>query len=159
MRARKWVEQKDFYRVQIDPQSKNDLLILESIKPRILKIDFLNKIIYSNYIDKSVKEMTKRVLEGKNPSGIYKVTNIITKEIYIGKSVTIATRWANHIKSAFGLDGAADSMFQRALKKYGVENFTWEVLELVPKEKLTEREKYYISFYDTKKYGYNERLG
>ena len=103
--------------------------------------------------------MVKRVLEGRNPCGIYKITNIDTKEIYIGKSVKIADRWIKHIKSACGLEGVADSQFQRALKKYGVDNFTWEILEEVEKDKLTEREKYYISFYGTKEYGYNLREG
>ena len=103
--------------------------------------------------------MTKRVLEGKNPSGIYKVTNIETQEIYIGKSTSVADRWINHVKSACGLDGVADSQFQRALKKYGVDGFTWELLEEVPKDKLSDREKYYITIYNTTHYGYNMRNG
>jgi len=45
------------------------------------------------------------------------------------------------------------------LKKYGVDNFTWEVIEEVAKDELTEREKYWITFYDTKTYGYNQREG
>jgi excinuclease UvrABC nuclease subunit len=55
--------------------------------------------------------MCKRVLEGGDPSGIYKVTNVKTNEIYIGKSTTVASRWTNHVKSAFGLEGVADSQF------------------------------------------------
>ena len=107
------------------------------------KQEFLDKMLYDNYISKSVKEMCKRVLEGEDPSGIYKITNISTQEIYIGKSTSVATRWTNHIKSACGLAGVADSQFQRALKQYGIENWTFELLEKCPKDKLTEREKYY----------------
>ena len=103
--------------------------------------------------------MIKRVLGGKNPSGIYKVTNTKTNEIYIGKSVKIADRFSNHIKSAYGLEGVAESQFQRALKKYGIDMFTWELLEECQKENLSEREKYYIVFYGTKEYGYNQREG
>jgi hypothetical protein len=65
--------------------------------------------------------MIQRVLAGKNPSGIYKVTNMKTHESYIGKSVKIADRWQNHVKAASGLCGVAESQFQRALKKYGVD--------------------------------------
>lgn len=81
------------------------------MKARLHKTSFLDKIIYDTYVSKYVKEMAKRVLTGSDSSGIYKVTNIRTNEIYIGKSTTIATRWQNHCKSAFGLEGVADSQF------------------------------------------------
>ena len=40
-----------------------------------------------------------------------------------------------------------------------LENFTFEMVEEVPKEKLREREKYWIMFYGSKEYGLNERNG
>lgn len=159
LRSRAIEEKQDFYRIQIDENAKHDIEIINSIRPQIYKFETLNKLLYDNYISKPTKEMVKRVLEGKNPSGIYKVTNIKTKEAYIGKSTTVGDRWVNHVKSACGLEGVADSQFQRALKKYGIDEFVWELLEVVPKDKLTEREKYWISFYDTLKYGYNMRIG
>ena len=159
LRERALEEKQDFYRIQLDSESREDIQILTDIKQRLNKTDLLNKLIYDNYIARPAKEMVKRVLEGKNPCGIYKVTNIETNEIYIGKSVKIADRFLNHIKSACGLEGVAESQFQRALKKYGIGNFTWELLEECPKENLTEREKYYIMFYGTKEYGYNQREG
>lgn len=159
LRERKKKEQETFYCLQIDENSKHDIAIINSVRPQLYKFETLNKLLYDNYISKAAKELTKRVLNGENPSGIYKVTNINTKEVYIGKSTVVRDRWMNHIKSAYGLEGVADSQFQRALKTYGVENFTWELIEKVPKEKLTEREKYWINFYDSKKYGLNEREG
>lgn len=63
------------------------------MRARLHKTSFLDKIIYDSYVSKYVKEMAKRVLTRNDPSGIYKVTNIKTNEIYIGKSTTIATRW------------------------------------------------------------------
>ena len=159
LRSRAISEQQDFYRIQIEETSKHDIEVINSVRSQIYKFEVLNKLLYDNYISKPTKEMIKRVLEGKNPSGIYKVTNIKTQEIYIGKSTTIAERWTNHVKSACGLSGVADSQFQRALKQYGIDEFTWELLEVVPKEKLTEREKYWINFYDTTHYGYNMRVG
>lgn len=159
LRQRALDEQQDFYRICITDADLEDIDILLSLRQKLHKSSFLDKITYDTFVSKYVKEMAKRVLEGKDPSGIYKVTNIKTNEVYVGKSTTVATRWQNHTKSAFGLEGVADSQFQRALKKYGIQNFTWELLEEVPKDKLTEREKYYIDLYDTTKYGYNMRNG
>lgn len=159
LRSRALEEQQDFYRIQLDENSKKDIETLNSIRTKLIKIDLLNKLIYDNYIKKPTDEMAKRVLCGRDPSGIYKVTNISTKEIYIGKSTTIGTRWHNHVKSAYGLAGVAESQFQRALKKYGIDNFTWELLEEVPKQQLGEREKHYIDFYGSKTYGYNQKEG
>jgi hypothetical protein len=45
------------------------------------------------------------------------------------------------------------------MKKDGIDGFTFELLEKVPKDQLTEREKYWIEFYDSKKLGLNERNG
>ena len=45
------------------------------------------------------------------------------------------------------------------MEKDGIENFTFELLEEVSKDKLSEREKYWIQFYDTVKYGMNEKVG
>lgn len=159
LRERALEEKQDFYRIQLDDSSKQDIEVLNNIRQKLNKTDLLNKLIYDNYIARPAKEMVKRVLEGKNPCGIYKVTNIQTNEIYIGKSVKIGDRFLNHIKSACGLEGVAESQFQRALKKYGVDCFTWELLEECPKENLTEKEKGYIIFYGTKEYGYNQREG
>lgn len=159
LRQRAIDEEQDFYRICITEDDLEDIDVLLALKARLHRTSFLDKITYDTYVSKYVKEMAKRVLAGEDPSGIYKVTNIKTNEIYIGKSTTVATRWQNHTKSAFGLEGVADSQFQRALKKYGVQNFTWELLEEVPKDKLGEREKFYISFYDTTNYGYNQRVG
>lgn len=159
LRRRAIEEKNEFYRIQLSDAVKEDILILNDIRPKLSSVEIFNKFIYDNYISKPTKEMIQRVLSGRNPSGIYKVTNIDTHESYIGKSVKISDRWQNHVKAASGLGGVAESQFQRALKKYGVDKFTWEVIEEVDKDELTNREKYWVMFYGTKEYGYNERLG
>lgn len=159
LRQRAIEEKNEFYCIQISDAVKNDIEILNEIRPRLSNIEIFNKFIYDNYIAKPTKEMIQRVLAGRNPSGIYKITNIDTHESYIGKSVKISDRWINHVKGAAGLGGIAESQFQRALKKYGVDKFTWEVLEEVNKDELSNREKYWITFYSTKEYGYNQREG
>ena len=45
------------------------------------------------------------------------------------------------------------------MKKYNPSSFTFEILELVDKEKLNERETYWINFYKTKDYGLNIQSG
>ena len=159
LRRRAIEEKNEFYSIQISEAAKKDIEILNEIRPKLSSLEIFNKFIYDNYIGKPTKEMIQRVLSGRNPSGIYKVTNIDTHESYIGKSVKIADRWQNHVKAASGLGGVAESQFQRALKKYGVDKFTWEVVEEVNKDDLTQAEKHWIKFYDTKNFGYNEREG
>jgi hypothetical protein len=45
------------------------------------------------------------------------------------------------------------------MAKEGIWNFSFQLLEEVPKEKLSEREKYWINFYHSKDYGMNEKAG
>ena len=159
LRARAIEEQQDFYRIQLQPESIRDIQILEEIKPKLSKFDSLDKLIYDIYIKKPTDEMIKRVLEGRAPCGIYKITRLKTGEIYIGKSTDIKTRWQQHTKSAFHCGTISHSILHTTIERDGVENFTWELLEEVPKDKLGEREKYWIEFYGSKKYGLNEKAG
>lgn len=159
LRARAIEEQQDFYRVQLPESSKHDLEILQSIRKELTKVDILDKLLYDNYIKKSVDEMVKRVLKGGNPSGIYKITRLKTGEIYIGKSVGVKDRWVQHAKSAFHCGTISHSILHTTIEKDGIENFTWELLEEVSKDKLGDREKYWIEFYDSKRYGLNEKAG
>ena len=159
LRARAIEEQQDFYRVQLPESSKHDLEILQSIRKELTKVDIFEKLLYDNYIKKSVDEMVKRVLKGENPSGIYKITRLKTGEIYIGKSVNVKDRWVQHAKSAFHCGTISHSALHTTIEKDGIENFTWELLEEVPKDKLGDREKYWIEFYDSKRYGLNMREG
>ena len=45
------------------------------------------------------------------------------------------------------------------MQKYGVWSFAFELIEQCPKEQLNEREKFYISLYQTDKFGYNMTQG
>lgn len=159
LRARAIEEQQDFYRVQLPESSRHDLDILQSIRKELIKIDILDKLIYDNYVKKSVDEMVKRVLKGENPSGIYKITRLKTGEIYIGKSVNVKDRWVQHAKSCYHCGTISHSVLHTTMEKDGIENFTWELLEVVPKDKLGNRERYWIEFYDSKNFGLNERQG
>jgi len=49
--------------------------------------------------------------------------------------------------------------FYRALRKYGIENFTFQIVELCVQSDLDDREIYWIGKYDSFTNGYNETLG
>lgn len=93
--------------------------------------------------------------------GIYKITNKLNEQSYIGLSMNIESRWEQHIKYAFKEceDSYHKNRLYNAIRKYGVDNFSFEVIEECEKEKLQEREKYWINFYDTFNKGYNLTLG
>ena len=92
--------------------------------------------------------------------GIYKITNLINNQCYIGKSENIEKRWSRHLSVWSNLnDKAYNYPLYKAIRQYGLEKFKWEVLEQCSKEKLNEREKYWIAFYDSYKNGYNQTEG
>lgn len=159
MRERKLQEQSKFYTINLSEQEIADLLMIKELAPRFNNRELLNKIIYESYIKRPLQEMTKRVLEGRSPSGIYKITRKSTGEIYIGRATAVDKRWTEHVKMAFSIGSIAHSTLHTLMEKEGVWNFTFELLEEVPKDQLNEREKYYIDFYDSKKYGLNQKNG
>ena len=85
----------------------------------------------------------------KKVRGIYKVTNKVNGKVYIGQSVDIGRRWRAHMTAK------DDIYFHKAIQKYGVENFEWEVIEKCKKSELDERESYWIEYYDSFNNGYN----
>ena len=159
LRRRELEEKADFYRVCLSDEAIADITELQIVRQKLKKPEILDKIIYDTYIAKPVLEMIKRVLQNSTCSGIYKITCQETKEIYIGKSTDIKNRWQQHCKTALNCGTIASSLLHRKMQQYGIENFTFELLEVVPKDKLSEREKFYIDFYKTKEIGLNERNG
>ena len=159
LRQKQIEEQQDFYRIQIDPNEINDIEILRDTARRLQRPEIINKIIWSGYYQKPLAELRKRLLPNGDISGVYKITRLKTNEIYIGQTTSIDKRWQEHVKSALGVGTLASSQLHRVMAADGCENFTFEVLEETPKEKLRERESYYIDFYDSKNYGLNTVRG
>lgn len=152
-------EKEDFYKVVLTAEDIQDIETLKSFAPKMNNIHLIPELIWNSIILRPTNEMIKRVVGARKISGIYRVTYIPTKEAYIGKSTDIATRWKNHISTAIGREKAATSSFHSHMAEHGIQNYTWEILEEVPKEKLSEREKFYIDFFKTKECGLNQRLG
>ena len=159
MRERQLQEQSEFYTINLSQSEIDDLLMIKELSPRFNNRELLNKIVYESYVKRPLQEMIKRVLGGRSPSGIYKITRKSTGEIYIGRAVSVDKRWIEHVKMAFSIGSIAHSTLHTIMEKEGVWNFTFELLEEVPKEQLNEREKYYIDFYDSKNFGLNQKNG
>lgn len=158
-RRRQVEEEQDFYKIQFSDEDRNDVEILRSVAPRLRHPEAINKVIWSAYYQKPLAELRKRILVNGDVSGVYKITRLKTNEIYIGQTTSIDKRWQEHVKSALGVGTLASSQLHRVMAADGCENFTFELLEVVPKDKLRERESYYIDFYDSKTYGLNSVTG
>ena len=159
LRQRKLEEEQDFYRIQLDPNDKDDVEILRNIAPRLRHPEAINKVIWSGYYQKPLAELRKRLLPNGDKSGIYKITRMKTKELYIGQTTSFDRRFQDHVKTALGVGTLANSQFHKAMSKDGPENFFFEILEEVEKDKLREREAYYIQWFKSDKFGLNSNSG
>lgn len=82
--------------------------------------------------------------------GIYKITNKINGKVYIGQSKDILRRWRRHRVTAYNKeDEAYEYPLYRAIRKYGLENFDFSIIEECGVEALDEKELYYIKQYST----------
>lgn len=89
---------------------------------------------------------------------IYKITNTINGKVYIGQTFDLAGRWAKH---RYMVRQGSKRHLYSAIRKYGEDNFTMEVIEECLEERADEREVFWIMFYDAtnSEYGYNETPG
>lgn len=82
--------------------------------------------------------------------GIYKITNLLNGNAYIGQSIDIEYRWYQHFNEAYKDNrGDYNTAFHKAIRKYGENNFKKEVLEECKLEELNEREVFWIQYYNT----------
>ena len=86
-------------------------------------------------------------------SGIYKITNKVTNDFYIGSSKNVKLRWANHKIPSTWKDNPNSQLYQD-MQKYGVDKFDFEILAEVEEDKLKETEQQFI---ETLKPTYNNR--
>ena len=94
--------------------------------------------------------------------GIYKITNLINNKVYIGQSKNIEYRWKQHKNHPFNINNKDyDKRLYQAIRKYGLENFSFEILEECQIQELNNKEIYWIKYYDSANIdkGYNMTLG
>lgn len=76
--------------------------------------------------------------------GVYSITCVASGRVYVGQSVDIERRWRNH-RSRLRSGKAQNRVLQGSWDKYGEENFKFEVLELVARDNLDNRELYWMA--------------
>lgn len=158
-RAEEIKTKSDFYRLQVSEINLKEIQKLREIGKELHDATPLNKMIWTYYFRNLFNELAGRVIGAGTHVGIYKITNLENGMVYIGQSSNIKDRWATHIKAGLGAEAAARNKLYSAMQTFGVENFTFEILEECSSEQLNEREKFYIEFYDTTNYGYNATRG
>lgn len=92
---------------------------------------------------------------------VYKITNIVNNKCYIGITTDLKKRWKSH-KRAVNYFNFKHPLYY-AMRKYGIKNFKFEVVEdgIIDKHDLGEKERYYIKKYQShvSEHGYNVSWG
>lgn len=150
---------QDYYRLALDEIDINDITLLRELQPRFVKKESIDKLIWEVYYKPAYDILMAHLFpKAVKYCGIYRITDLTTGKSYIGQSVDIKERFRQHIKSALTYGKVTNKLYS-AMQKQGVHNFIFEVLEEVTRDKLNERETYWIEFYKTKELGLNGTKG
>ena len=85
---------------------------------------------------------------------IYKITNLVTNKVYIGRSITKYRK--NSHNRDLKLNKHHSIKLQRSYNKYGKDNFIFEIVEKdILKENINKKEIYYIALYNSYYNEYN----
>ena len=89
------------------------------------------------YVIKGEKNMAEKII------GVYKITNTVTGDFYIGSSKNIKQRWAAHKCHSRWKKHPNNPMYLD-MKKYGVDSFDFEVIAEAEESFLKEKEQKFI---------------
>lgn len=90
--------------------------------------------------------------------GIYKYQNKLNGKIYIGQSTDIERRYQQHLWDAEKRPEQGTGI-DLAINKYGINNFTFEIIEQCNSDQLDERERFWIEYFNSYTDGYNRTPG
>lgn len=155
-------EKKDkinFYKLSISEADLADVKMLQNLKSSFHKPVVLSKLIWTQYFQKQMTELCDRVLGKKTICGIYKITNLLTEQCYIGQSVNISDRWKQHCKCGLGIEASATNVLYNSMQRDKIWNFSFELLEECPRELLNQKEAFWIDTYSSNIYGLNTMKG
>lgn len=151
-------KEADFYRISISSAAKNDIDKLKGVAAQLSKPATLYKLIWKEYYENGFNAMIGRVLGGdKDKGGIYKITDIRNQMCYIGQTTNFKNRWRTHAKRAVKAEEGTSNRLYQEMWENGLENYTFQIVEICSKENLTEREKFYIDFFNSKEWGFNSK--
>lgn len=160
LRERNLKLQQDAHRIILSKEDKEDITFLTTILSKINHKETLYKLIWSEYLIKPFQNMIKNSFGSNIPKNvIYCIESVDGKLKYIGKtSADVSKRWTDHIKTSLNIGGVSKSKLHDALYLHWDE-FVFSVIEETTKEQLSEKEKYYINFFESDKYGLNIKSG
>lgn len=160
LRETKKQNDMDYYRLVLTYPDMEDIKVLRELQKQLYHKDAIDKVIWEVYYKPAFDILSSHFFKTASTKicGIYKITNIQTGMSYIGQSLNIRERWRQHIKSALSFAPSTNKLYQ-TMQKYGVENFTFEILEELSNTQLNEHESYWIDYYKTKEYGLNSTKG
>lgn len=154
-RAAEMEEKKDFYKLNLSNEDKEEIKKLRAILPELRNAEPLNKVIWKVYYEHPYSDLIGRVVGSGIHCGIYKITNLENGMCYVGQAVNIADRWKQHIKRGIGAEAPTRNKLYPAMLSVGVENFSFEIVEECDRSKLNEREDYWQEFFKAKEFGYS----
>ncbi len=148
------------YNISLDTDDASDIQYIQSIMGKLRNPVVLGKYIWTTYYQKKYKVLAANVLGDDVVCGVYKLTNQITKECYIGQSKNCAKRWSEHLRCACGAVAASKSnALYDAMRRDGISNFSFELLEKCAPENLDGKEAFFINLYSADTLGYNSTSG
>lgn len=155
-RREKMDADEDFYRVELEPVEKLELKELNEAIVKLRNPMPFRKAIYEIYYKNKINDLVLRVIGRVKVQGIYKITHIESEKSYVGQSVDVGNRWKQHCKRGTGADAKTGNKLYDAMLKHGIENFRFEVVEVVKdSERLSEAEKYWQEYFKSKEFGYS----
>lgn len=154
-RAAEMENSKEFYRLNLSEEDKNEIEKLRTVLPYLRDSEPLNKVIWKVYYEKPYTDLIGRVVGTGVHTGIYKITNIENQMCYIGQAANIADRWKQHIKRGIGAETPTRNKLYPAMASFGVENFTFEIVEECDRNMLNDREDYWQEYFHAKDFGYS----
>lgn len=147
---------KEWWDLEVSPQEEEMVALLRKLGAEYPLIrEELAKVEWSKVWLPRLQELGGR--EGlRGCSGIYRlVLKSDEKVCYVGQAVDLLDRWYTHVKKMVG----AEKKGNERVYKYKPEDFWWTVIERVEeKEKLDEKEKWWIEFYGAKEVGLNKKV-
>lgn len=154
------VEQnKEDYTLILPREEERDIPILREVQYKISKPRTIAMAIWNGYYQPIAKTKFPKILGKQNVCGIYKITNQKTGECYIGQAVDVRKRWYDHAKAMIGIDTPQNNLLYAAAQKYGLDDFTFELLLECKPNELDVKEKYFIELYNSNTFGYNRTGG
>ena len=148
-------EKKNFYRLSLSTEDIEEIEKLREVAKILRDSEPLNKVIWKVYYENAFTDLCGRVVGKQIRTGIYKITNIQNNMCYIGQAKDIASRWGQHCKRGVGADTPTKNKLYPAMLQFGIENFTFEIIEDCNVEQLNEREKFWQEYFKAKEFGYS----